>query len=67
MVGRTCDYPPIGQSTGLSSHSSLRSVAEGALDYPPIGQSTGLSSHSSLRSVAEGAPWEAFLLRFSYP
>ncbi len=30
VVGRTCDYPPIGQSPGLSSRSSLRSIAEGA-------------------------------------
>ncbi len=30
VVGRTCDYPPIGQSTGLFSRSSLRSIAEGA-------------------------------------
>ena len=30
VVGRTCDYPPIEQSTGLFSRSSLRSIAEGA-------------------------------------
>ncbi len=35
VVGRTCDYPPIGQRTALSSHSSLRSIAEGAPSNHP--------------------------------